>query len=63
MSDRYADDFVFPSRVDHANHISTRQYAQLVDEWVTAIGLIRQDYGTHPLRRSKASSFTNRPAI
>ncbi len=26
------DDFAFPSRVDHANHISTRQYARLVDE-------------------------------
>jgi integrase len=29
-----ADDFVFPSRVDHADHIGTRQYARLVDEWV-----------------------------
>lgn len=26
---------MFPSRVNHANHISTRQYARLVDEWVT----------------------------
>ncbi len=26
------DDYVFPSRIDHANHISTRQYARLVDE-------------------------------
>jgi hypothetical protein len=33
------DDFVFPSRIDHADHISTRQYARLVDEWVTGIGL------------------------
>jgi integrase len=49
------DDYVFPSRVDHAAHISTRQYARLVDEWVTAIGLIQQDYGTHSLRRTKAS--------
>jgi site-specific recombinase XerC len=49
------DDYVFPSRVDHADHISTRQYARLVDEWVTAIGLIQQDYGTHSLRRTKAS--------
>ncbi len=58
------DDLVFPSRVDHANHISTRQYARLVDEWVTAIGLIRQDYGTHSLRRTRRrQSFTNRPAI
>jgi integrase len=49
------DDYAFPSRIDHANHISTRQYARLVDEWVTAIGLRREDYGTHSLRRTKAS--------
>lgn len=45
----------FPSRVDHADHLSTRQYALLVDEWVTAIGLRREDYGTHSLRRMKAA--------
>src|SRR5687768_3647880 len=28
------DDFAFPSRFDHANHLSARQYARLVDEWV-----------------------------
>jgi hypothetical protein len=28
--------YVFPSRVDHSDHLSTRQYARLVDEW--AIG-------------------------
>jgi len=32
-------DHLFPSRIDHSNHMSTRQYARLVDEWVTAIGL------------------------
>jgi integrase len=49
------DDYAFPSRIDHADHISTRQYARLVDEWVTGIGLRRDDYGTHSLRRTKAS--------
>jgi len=49
------DDYAFPSRVDHADHLSTRQYARLVDEWVTAIGLCREDYGTHSLRRTKAA--------
>ena len=49
------DDFAFPSRVDHGGHLSTRQYARLVDEWVSAIGLRREDYGTHSLRRTKAS--------
>src|SRR3546814_16906560 len=48
-------DFAFPSRVDHAGHLSTRQYARLVDEWVSAIGLRREEYGTHSLRRTKAS--------
>ncbi|MDH4985044.1 tyrosine-type recombinase/integrase [Aminobacter anthyllidis] len=49
------DDYAFPSRVDHADHLSTRQYARLVDEWVAAIGLRREDYGTHSLRRTKAA--------
>lgn len=48
-------DYAFPSRVDHAGHLSTRQYAKLVDEWVDAVGLRRAEYGTHSLRRTKAS--------
>jgi len=50
-----ADDYVFPSRLDHGRPMSTRQYARLVDEWVTAVGLRRQDYGTHSMRRTKAA--------
>lgn len=50
-----AHDYAFPSRVDHAGHLSTRQYARLVDEWVEAVGLRRAEYGTHSLRRTKAS--------
>jgi len=49
------DDYAVPSRVDRTDHLSTRQYARLVDEWVTAIGLRREDYGTHSLRRTKAA--------
>lgn len=48
-------DYVFPSRIDQANHMSTRQYARLVDEWVTAIGLRKAEYGTHSMRRTKAA--------
>jgi len=48
-------DYAFPSRVDYAGHLSTRQYARLVDEWVDAVGLRRAEYGTHSLRRTKAS--------
>jgi integrase len=49
------DDDVFPGRVDHNGHLGTRQYARLVDEWVTGVGLMRSEYGTHSLRRTKAS--------
>lgn len=49
------EDYAFPSRIDHTHHMSTRQYARLVDEWVTAIGLRPEEYGTHSLRRTKAS--------
>jgi integrase len=49
------DDYAFPSRIDHSTHQSTRQYARLVDEWITGIGLRQEDYGTHSLRRTKAS--------
>lgn len=49
------DDYAFPSRIDQTDHLSTRQYARLVDEWVTGIGLRREEYGTHSLRRTKAS--------
>ena len=50
-----SDNYVFPSRTDHSEHLNTRQYARLVDEWVTEIGLHHEDYGTHSLRRTKAS--------
>ncbi|EIM73501.1 phage integrase family protein [Nitratireductor aquibiodomus RA22] len=49
------DDYAFPSRVDHEGHLSTRQYARLVGEWITAIGLRPEQYGTHSLRRTKAA--------
>jgi len=49
------DDYAFPSRINHSQHMRTRKYARLIDEWVTAIGLRQQEYGTHSLRRTKAS--------
>ncbi|GAA0465320.1 site-specific integrase [Parasphingorhabdus litoris] len=49
------EDYVFPSRVGHSRHLSTRQYARIVDEWVEAIGLRPEEYGSHSLRRTKTS--------
>lgn len=48
-------DFVFPSRIDYLGHLSTRQHARLVDEWVSTVGLDKREYGTHSMRRTKAS--------
>jgi len=49
------NDYVFPSWNDYTGHMSTRQYARLVHEWVVGIGLQPQEYGTHSLRRTKVS--------
>jgi integrase len=49
------EDFIFPSQVNYMGHLSTRQYARLVDEWVGAVGLNVAEYGTHSMRRTKAS--------
>jgi len=47
--------FLFPSRVRRSPHLSTRQYARIVKLWVASIGLDPHAYGTHSLRRTKAS--------
>ena len=47
--------FLFPSRFHERPHISTRQCARLVRNWVSAIGLDPSGYGTHSLRRTKAA--------
>lgn len=41
-------------------HLSTRQYARIVASWVTAVGLDRHSYGTHSMRRTKASLIYRR---
>ena len=54
------DDFLFPSRVKCSLHISTRQYARIVESWLTEIGLDPTAYGTHSIRRTKASLIYRR---
>ena len=49
------NDWLFPSRSKEAAHLSTRQYARLVDRWVTLVGLDPAAYGTHSMRRTKVS--------
>jgi integrase len=54
------EDFLFPSRVSASPHLGTRQYARIVDSWVTEIGLDSAAYGTHSMRRTKASLIYRR---
>jgi integrase len=51
----HATDFLFKSRIHGSPHLSTRQYARLVHRWVASIGLDDTAYGTHTMRRTKAS--------
>ncbi len=55
-----SEDFLFPSRIHDSPHLSTRQYARIVNAWVEEIGLDSANYGTHPKRRTKASRFYKR---
>jgi len=45
---------LFPSRLADSPHVSTRQYARIVHQWVSAIGRDSTVYGTHTMRRTKA---------
>lgn len=55
-----SEDFIFPSRQRKLDHLSTRHYARIVKAWVTSIGLDPTTYGTHTLRRTKASLIYRR---
>lgn len=54
------DLFLFPSRVKDSPHISTRQYARVVHRWVASVGLDPAIYGTHSMRRTKATLIYRR---
>jgi integrase len=55
-----ASDWLFPSRSRPGEHLTTRQYGRLVDEWVALIGLDPAGYGTHSLRRTKVAPIYRR---
>jgi len=54
------DQFLFPSRLAIPPHISTRQYARIVHHWAEAAGLDPSAYGTHTMRRTKATLIYKR---
>lgn len=55
-----SDDYLFPSRVHDSPHLGTRQYARILDSWIEEIGLDPTAYGTHTIRRTKASLIYRR---
>jgi integrase len=57
---RRSEDFIFPSRIRGSAHVSTRQYARIVHGWIREIGLDSAAYGTHTMRRTKASLIYRR---
>ena len=50
-------EYLWPGRLHDRAHISTRQYARLVRDWVTSIGLEPSGYGTHSIRRTKVAQI------
>jgi integrase len=52
--------FLFQGRKGADRHLTTRQYARLLDGWLGDIGLDPSLYGTHSLRRTKATMIYKR---
>jgi integrase len=50
-----AADYLFRSRLSMSEHLSTRQYARIVQAWVRSIWLNPATYGAHSLGRTKAA--------
>jgi integrase len=40
--------------------LGTRQYARLLERWVVELGIDPADYGTHSIRRTKATLIYRR---
>ena len=49
--------YLWPGRFHDRPHISTRQYARLLKDWVISIGLEPRAYGTHSMRRTKVAQI------
>jgi Phage integrase family len=48
-------EFLFTARRMQEHRMPTRQYARLLSEWIASIGLDPHLFGTHSLRRTKAT--------
>ena len=55
-----SEDYLFPSRLHTSDRLPTRRYARIVKDWVKAVDLDPAMYGTHTMRRTKASLIYRR---
>jgi integrase len=53
-------EFLLGGRRNRKQCITTRQYARLVSGWIASIGLDPHFFGTHSLRRTKATLIYRR---
>jgi integrase len=53
-------EFLFTGRRGMGQCMTTRQYARLISEWIASIGLDPKLFGTHSLRRTKATLIYRR---
>ena len=60
VTGRKAGDFLFAGRGGSERGLTTRQYARLVGEWIASIGLDPLKFGTHSMRRTKATLIYRR---
>jgi integrase len=60
ISGRKAGQCLFAGRRGPDAHLTTRQYARLVAEWVSGIGLDPLKYASHSMRRTKATLIYRR---
>jgi integrase len=55
-----AGEFLFTGHRGPERSMTTRQYARLVSEWIGSVGLDPRLFGTHSLRRTKATLIYRR---
>jgi integrase len=53
-------EFLFTGRYGPNTSVTTRQYARLVSQWIGGVGLDPRLFGTHSLRRTKATLIYRR---
>ena len=53
-------EFLFTACRKQEHRMTTRQYARLLSEWIASIGLDPHLFGTHSLRRTKATLIYRR---